>query len=150
MRISTWHGERTVKELADKNAVPFVWVTAPMLERAFPIIKAWGFKYKTFFVWDKVKHNVGHYNSVRAELLLICTRGSCLPDTGKLIVSVQTIERSAKHSEKPEEFYDIIDAMYDHGRKLELFSRDKSRPGWDADGNESDDQPQVTLVRPAA
>ena len=46
-----------------------------MLERSFPIIKAWGFEYKTFFVWDKVKHNVGYYNSVRAELLLVCTRG---------------------------------------------------------------------------
>ena len=112
-----------------------MWVTAPMLERCFPIIGAWGFEYKTFFVWDKVKHNVGYYNSVRAELLLICTRGSCTPDTGKLINSVQTIERSNKHSEKPEEFYSIIDAMYDHGRKLELFSR-KARPGWDADGDE--------------
>ena len=106
-----------------------------MLERSFPIIEAWGFEYKTFFVWDKVKHNVGYYNSVRAELLLICTRGSCTPDTGKLIDSVQTIERSNKHSEKPEEFYNIIEAMYDHGRKLELFSR-KARPGWDVDGNE--------------
>jgi N6-adenosine-specific RNA methylase IME4 len=54
-----------------------------------------------------------------------------------MIDSVQTIERSDKHRAKPEEFYAIIDAMYDHGRKLELFSR-KSRPGWDADGNESD------------
>jgi N6-adenosine-specific RNA methylase IME4 len=134
-------GKRTVKELADKNAVLFMWVTAPMLERCFPIIEAWGFKYKTFFVWDKVKHNVGHYNSVRHELLLICTRGSCKPDTGKLIDSVQTIERSNKHSEKPQEFYDIIDAMYDHGRKLELFSR-KARIGWDADGNEADVQPR--------
>jgi N6-adenosine-specific RNA methylase IME4 len=129
-------GSKTVKELTDKNAVLFFWVTAPMLERCFPIIEAWGFKYKTFFVWDKVKHNVGNYNSPRAELLLICTRGSCTPDTGKLIDSVQTIERSDKHSEKPEEFYNIIDAMYDHGRKLELFSR-KPRAGWDADGNEA-------------
>ena len=31
----------------------------------------------------------------------------------------------------------IIEDMYDHGRKLELFSR-KPRQGWDADGNEAD------------
>jgi N6-adenosine-specific RNA methylase IME4 len=128
-------GGRTVKELADKDAVLFLWVTAPMLKRAFPIIEAWGFEYKSLFVWDKIRHNVGFYNSVRAELLLICTRGSCTPDTGKLIDSVQSIERSNKHSEKPHEFYDI-EAMYDHGRKLELFAR-KNRPGWDSDGNES-------------
>jgi N6-adenosine-specific RNA methylase IME4 len=141
-------GSRTVKELADENAVLFFWVTAPMLERCFPIVEAWGFKYKTFFVWDKVKHNVGNYNSPRAELLLICTRGSCTPDTGKLIDSVQTIERSNKHSEKPQEFYDIIEAMYDHGRKLELFSR-KTRLGWDSDGNESDEGASHRLLEAA-
>jgi N6-adenosine-specific RNA methylase IME4 len=134
-------GKRTVKELAEKDAVLFLWVTAPMLERAFAIIKAWDFHYKTLFVWDKVRHNVGFYNSVRAELLIIATRGSCTPDTGKLIDSVQTIGRSDRHSEKPEEFYTIIDAMYDHGRKLELFSR-KPRLGWDSDGNEADLKPE--------
>ena len=51
---------------------------------------------------------------------MICTRGSCLPDTDKLIDSVQTIERSDKHSEKPQEFYTLIESMYTYGRKLEL------------------------------
>lgn len=128
-------GERLIKDLTDDDAVLFMWVTAPLLERCFPIINAWGFKYKSFFIWDKVRHNMGFYNSVRAELLLIGTRGSCLPDTGKLINSVQTIERSGKHSEKPQEFYDIIKSMYDHGRKLEMFAR-CHRKNWDCDGNE--------------
>jgi N6-adenosine-specific RNA methylase IME4 len=127
-------GERTVKEMVDKDAVLFMWVTSPLLERCFPIIEAWGFDYKSSFVWDKIKHNMGHYNSVRHELLLICTRGSCKPDVPRLIDSVQSIERT-KHSQKPHEFYEIIEGLYDHGRKLELFSR-TSRDGWDMDGNE--------------
>jgi N6-adenosine-specific RNA methylase IME4 len=146
------NGKRTVKELVDKNAVLFLWVTAPMLERSFPIIKAWGFEYKTFFVWDKVKHNIGYYNSARAELLLICTRGSCTPDTGKLIDSVQSIGRSNKHSEKPQEFYDIIEAMYDHRRKLEIFARN-GRKGWDSVGNEIGDRVEMlhaTTMKEAA
>lgn len=128
-------GARLVRDMADKNSVLFMWVTSPLLARCFPIIEAWGFEYKSSFVWDKVKHNMGHYNSVRHEFLLICTRGSCKPDVPKLIDSVQSIERSNKHSQKPEEFYTIIDGLYDHGRKLELFSRQK-RAGWDFDGNE--------------
>ena len=131
-------GKRSVRELADDNAVLFLWVTAPMLERCFKIVRAWGFEYKASFVWDKARHVMGHYNSVRHELLLICTRGSCTPDTGKLIDSVQRIERSDRHSEKPHEFYAIIDAMYDYGRKLELFSRGSAPKDWDTDGNESD------------
>ena len=42
-------GKRTVRELADKNAVLFLWVTAPMLERAFPIIKGLGFRVQDVF-----------------------------------------------------------------------------------------------------
>jgi len=104
-----------IKDLALDDAVLFMWVTSPLLEECFPLINAWGFKYKTSFVWDKVKHNVGHYNSVRHEFLLICTRGSCKPDIPKLIDSVQTIERTEKHSEKPEEFRAIIDTLYTAG-----------------------------------
>jgi len=125
-----------VKELAEDNAVLFFWVTSPLLEECFPVIKSWGFKYKTSFVWDKVKHNMGHYNSVRHELLLICTKGSCLPDSSKLIDSVVEIERSQKHSEKPEEFRNIINTLYTFGAKIELFSRKKVE-GWSVWGNQS-------------
>ena len=94
----------------------------------------WDFKYKTSFVWDKIKHNFGYYNSVRHELLLVCTKGSCTPDNSKLFDSVQSIGRKA-HSEKPEEFREIIDTLYTRGKKIELFSR-KTVKGWDVWGNQ--------------
>jgi MT-A70 len=126
---------RLVKDLADENAVLFMWVTAPLLKRCFPIIEAWGFEYKANFVWHKIDHVMGFYNSVRHEHLLIATKGSCTPDNKKLFDSVQSIKRT-EHSRKPHEFYEIIETLYDHGRKVELFAR-YSRPGWDSDGNES-------------
>jgi N6-adenosine-specific RNA methylase IME4 len=126
-----------VQEWAEDDAVLFLWATSPMLENAFQVIRAWGFKYKTSFVWDKVKHNFGHYNSVRHEFLLVCTRGSCTPDAGKLFDSVQTIERSDRHSEKPEEFRKIIETLYTRGARLELFARAK-HPGWSSFGNQLD------------
>ncbi len=127
--------ELPVRELADDNAVLFLWTTSPHLEESFDVIRAWGFKYKTSFVWDKVKHNMGHYNSVRHELLLVCVRGSCQPDVPRLFDSVQSIERT-EHSVKPEEFRTIIDTIYPHGRRVELFAR---RPvdGWERWGNEA-------------
>lgn len=124
-----------VKDLAENDAVLFLWVTSPLLEECFPVIRAWGFKYKASFVWDKVKHNMGHYNSVRHEFLLICTRGSCTPDEKTLIDSVQSIERTDKHSEKPREFRDIIETLYKHGAKLELFAR-HNHEGWITYGNQ--------------
>jgi N6-adenosine-specific RNA methylase IME4 len=123
-----------VKQLADDNAVLFLWVTSPMLEDAFRVVHAWGFEYKTSFVWDKVKHNMGYYNSVRHEFLLVCTRGSCTPDNIKLFDSVQTIERG-EHSEKPERFREIIDTIYTNGARIELFARHPA-DGWEVWGNE--------------
>jgi N6-adenosine-specific RNA methylase IME4 len=123
----------SVNDLSDINSVLFIWVTSPFLEEVFTVINAWGFKYKTSFVWDKIKHNMGHYNSVRHEFLLIATKGSCTPDNLKLFDSVQSIEKT-EHSKKPEEFYNIIETLYS-GKKIELFARNK-RDGWDYWGNE--------------
>ncbi len=125
-----------VREMAEDNAVLFLWVTSPFLEDSFKIIRAWGFEYKASFVWDKVGHNYGHYNSVRHEFLLVCTRGSCTPDESTLFDSVQSIPKTDKHSQKPEEFRRIIETLYTEGEKLELFARGDF-DGWDCWGNET-------------
>ena len=124
-----------INALANDDAVLFLWATCPLLVEALELVKAWGFKYKAQFVWNKTKHNMGHYNSVRHELLLVCTKGSCLPDANQLINSVQHIERT-KHSAKPEEFRTIIETLY-LGKKIELFRRGEAPEGWDVWGNEA-------------
>jgi len=125
-----------VFNISEKDSVLFLWVTSPLLEDAFKVISSWGFKYKTSFVWDKVKHNMGHYNSVRHEFLLIATKGSCVPDNKTLYDSVQSIERNDNHSEKPIEFLNIIDDIYTHGNKLEMFCRNIKKENWFGWGNE--------------
>lgn len=126
--------ELDVISITTENAALFLWVTSPMLEECFAVIQAWGFKYKASFVWDKIKHNMGHYNSVRHEFLLICTKGSFMPENKKLYDSVQSIERT-KHSEKPERFRQIIECLYPSGKKIEFFARSQHK-GWEAFGNE--------------
>lgn len=121
-----------IKELSQENAVLFLWVTSPLLEECFSVINSWGFKYKASVVWNKDAHNVGHYVSVRHELLLICTRGSCLPDIDTLFPSVVT-EKRGEHSVKPETFRKMIDAMYPKGKRVELFAR-REVMGWDVWG----------------
>jgi N6-adenosine-specific RNA methylase IME4 len=124
-----------VKDLTEDDAVLFLWSTSPHLPEALEVIKAWGFNYKTTFIWDKVKHNMGHYNSVRHEILLVCTKGACTPDVKKLFDSVVSIERT-EHSKKPEYFREIIETLYTYGNKIELFSR-SAPDGWDVFGNQA-------------
>jgi N6-adenosine-specific RNA methylase IME4/ParB-like chromosome segregation protein Spo0J len=124
-----------VKDMAQDDAVLFLWVTSPLVPESMQVIEAWGFKYKASFVWDKVKHNMGHYNSVRHEFLWICVRGSCQPDVRKLFDSV-VVEERTEHSKKPEQFYEIIDTLYPQGKRIELFAR-AARKGWQRWGFEA-------------
>jgi N6-adenosine-specific RNA methylase IME4 len=122
---------------AADNAVLFLWVTSPLLEESVQVITAWCFEYKSSFIWDKMAHNYGHYNSLRHEFLLICTRGSFLPKSKKLIPSVQSVKRG-RHSEKPEKFREIIHKMYgppNEKTHLELFARKRVK-GWTPHGND--------------
>lgn len=127
--------ELPIADLSEDNAVLFMWVTSPKLFDAKKVIDAWGFDYKTSFIWDKVKHVMGHYNSVRHEILLVCVRGSFPKQNNTLHDSVISIERTDEHSEKPEYFRKLIEEMYPNSKKIELFARKKSE-GWDAWGNE--------------
>jgi N6-adenosine-specific RNA methylase IME4 len=129
------------------NAVLLIWVPAAFMLLSGKVISAWGFEYKTNIVWNKVRHTWGYYTSARHEHLSICTRGSCLP--GPKFNSVQTIERSSRHSEKPEQFREIIDLMYPppaRGRndRIELFARERPPARWDWSGNEVEPMLEVT------
>ena len=124
-----------VAELALPDAVLFLWVTAPLLPDGLRVVEAWGFTYKACFVWDKVRGYNGHYNDVQHELLLVATRGSCVPDVATLPKSILREEKT-KHSRKPECFVKMEETLYPDGPRLELFQRVK-RTGWDGWGNES-------------
>jgi N6-adenosine-specific RNA methylase IME4 len=124
-----------IKDITEKDAVLFLWSTSPHLPEALEVAKAWGFTYKTTFIWDKIKHNMGHYNSVRHEILLVCTKGACTPDVKRLFDSVVSEERT-EHSKKPNVFREIIETIYTYGNKIELFAR-ITPEGWDVFGNQS-------------
>ena len=139
----------SVADRAAEDCVLFCWATFPLLPTALRVVHAWGFTYKTAFVWNKQRYNMGHYHRCEAELLLVCTRGSFAPVVDDR--PSQIIEGgAAEHSRKPEESYGLIDGLYPHGPRLELFAR-RVRDGWDSWGNElatsaSIDSPSVQHV----
>jgi N6-adenosine-specific RNA methylase IME4 len=128
--------ELDVKAMAEDDAVLFCWATFPLLPDALQVVKAWGFTYKTAFVWSKGRPNFGHYHNASAEMLMVCTRGSCTPEIDKRENQVQAIERTGKHSGKPEEFRELVSRLYPSGPRIELFRRGAAPKGWDVFGNE--------------
>lgn len=128
-----------VQDITIDNAVLFLWATFPKLEEAFQVVNAWGFKYRTAIVWDKVRMGQGIYTRQQTELLLIAIKGEMYSPEIKYsgnFRSLVSIERSQNHSEKPKEFYGIIEGLYPDCAKVELFARNQ-REGWTVWGNQA-------------
>lgn len=124
-----------LKVPAAKDAILYLWTVAPRLEAGLAVMSAWGFRYKTQAVWDKVKVGMGFWFRGQHEILMVGTRGSVSPPPQSLrIPSVIRCPRG-RHSAKPDYVRDQIAAWYPSARRLEMFSRLK-RPGWEVFGND--------------
>jgi N6-adenosine-specific RNA methylase IME4 len=128
---------------AAANCVLFLWVTSPKVAEGLRVIEAWGFTYRTSLVWVKDRIGLGRYVRNQHEYLMIAKRGDLpLPLPEDHPASVINAPRRA-HSEKPEEAHKIIERMYPHLDRCELFAR-QPRTGWVSWGNE------VTVIPAAA
>ena len=118
-----------------KDSVLFLWATAPKLEDALRVLNAWGYRYKSHIVWDKIKIGMGYWARGQHELLLVGTKGKVSPPSPSLRVrSVLRIPRTI-HSRKPAEIRDMISRWFPNEKKLEMFARERVE-NWDAWGNE--------------
>jgi hypothetical protein len=66
---------RPVAKIAADDCVLFLWATAPMLPQALHVMIAWGFSYRSNFVWVKPTPGTGYRNRNRREHLLVGVRG---------------------------------------------------------------------------
>ena len=143
-----------VKDIMDENCILFLWVTMPLLDVSFEVLKAWGFKYKTLgFSWIKIKKNaiknqysflmesclddnsrgIGHYTMCNTELCLIGVKGRFKRKQNNIKQIIFSARR--KHSQKPDETRKRIVDLSGVLPRIELFARNKTK-GWDVWGNE--------------
>ena len=138
-----------VRDISEDNSVLLLWVTMPMLEEAFKVINAWGFKYKTCaFTWVKINKDgsiymgMGRHTRSNVEICLLATKGK---GVSRITASIKNthLHPKTKHSEKPLLFKNLIQQLYGyHLPKIELFSRSKTE-GWDVWGNEVESDIQL-------
>ena len=131
-----------VSNIAKPDAVLLMWVIDPLLDKAFEVINAWGFKYKTVaFTWAKTNKTkpgsftgLGYWTRGNPEMCLLATKGK--PKRLSKSVPQLVVEQRREHSRKPDIMYSHIENLLE-GPYIELFARTK-RPGWDAWGNQVD------------
>lgn len=124
----------SIAPLAAERAHLHLWTTNGFLPDAFRVIQAWGFDYKSCFVWCKPQMGIGNYWRVSHEFLLLGVKGG-LTFADRGLMSWGEFRR-AKHSAKPEEIRGFIERA-SPGPYLELFGR-STRDGWTVFGNQVD------------
>ena len=107
----------------DTNAVLYLWATAPKLEEALSVMKAWGFQYKSHAIWDKVKIGMGYWFRGQHEILLVGTKGKFSPPPQTLRTSSVFRYKRGRHSEKPCQIRDYISQWFPNSKKVELLYR---------------------------
>ena len=127
-----------VPRMADDSFL-FLWRVSSMVEEAYSVARAWGFRPVAEIVWMKLTSTgeevfFGMGRTVRAshETCIIAKRGSPSPKS-RSERSVLLAPRG-RHSEKPVEFYALVERLFD-GPYVELFAR-RRRAGWAQHGDE--------------
>lgn len=121
------------------DAVLFLWMVESMQHEALYVCDTWGFVPKTSLIWIKRtstgKRHFGMGRTLRAEheRCIVATRGKAAPAVRNVRSTFEAPVR--EHSQKPDEFYTIVERLYPDARKFELFARTE-RPGWTQSGDQ--------------
>jgi len=132
-----------IDDFAAEQSLLFLWATTGrtlegniVLEQAFQIVKAWGFRYRVMLYWDKQGDGIPKpWTPYRCtiEPILFCTRGiSRVPPYGRYCDIFKAPQTS--HSEKPAHFYQML-RQWTPAPRIDIFAR-KAHEGFDGWGLE--------------
>jgi N6-adenosine-specific RNA methylase IME4 len=123
-----------VADHAEQDAHLWLWTTNAFMEEAHRVARCWGFHPLTIVTWCKPGPGVGHYVRNNTEHIIFATKGRAQTPVEKPLSSWFVWPRG-KHSEKPGEFYDLVEQVSPSPR-LEMFAR-RQHLGWDTWGDEA-------------
>jgi N6-adenosine-specific RNA methylase IME4 len=122
-----------VADIAHEHCILWLWTTNFHMCEALSLAAGWGFEHKTILTWIKDKFGFGDWLRCQTEHVLMATRGK--PTVQLTNQSTALFAPARAHSEKPDEFYALVERLCPAPRYCELFAR-RARENWDGHGDE--------------
>jgi N6-adenosine-specific RNA methylase IME4 len=124
-----------VASIAHKDCILWLWTTNQHMREAFTVLDAWEFEHRVPLTWDKGKIGLGDWLRGQTEHCLMATRGK---PTVTLSAQSTLLRAPARaHSQKPVEFYGLVESLCPAPRYADLFSRYRHSDKWDCHGDEA-------------
>src|SRR5262249_61958297 len=107
------------------NCHLFLWVVSHFLEACFGLVRAWGFEPSRVHTWHKnTIHGLTGLPGYNSEFVLYARRGQPRFDNiagSGFVTCFNGINKG--HSQKPNEFYEMIRKVTPRSRRIDVFSR---------------------------
>jgi N6-adenosine-specific RNA methylase IME4 len=124
-----------VASIAARDCILWLWTTNHHMRNAFRVLDAWGFKEYTMLTWVKNKIGMGDWLKGQTEHCIMAARGKPVVELTTQTTALHAPRRA--HSQKPREFYKLVEKLCPAPRYAYLFSRHRPGPNWDCHGNEA-------------
>lgn len=122
-----------IPKIADGNCHLYIWITNRTFQKGFRLFNAWGFRYITCLTWIKPHYGVGNYFRSQTEHVMFGVKGQ--QSLKRHDVGTWFEAPCKKHSEKPDEFYRLVESC-SYAPYIDIFGR-REREGWSVWGENS-------------
>jgi N6-adenosine-specific RNA methylase IME4 len=117
-----------VGSIMHADSILWFWVSNFHLRYAYQVLAAWGFHATpTMLTWAKDKSNWGHWLYGQTEHAIMAVRGKPVVTLSNQATLLSAPARA--HSQKPQEFYDLVESLCPAPRYVDLFSRYQHKVG---------------------
>jgi N6-adenosine-specific RNA methylase IME4 len=124
-----------VASISHDDAICWLWVTNFDMRQAFQVLDAWDFQLRTILTWEKDKIGHGAWLRCQTEHCIMAVRGKPIVTLTNQSTLLRAPVRT--HSQKPVEFYDLVESLCPAPRYADLFSRYQHNSRWDCHGDEA-------------
>jgi N6-adenosine-specific RNA methylase IME4 len=127
-----------ITSIMHADSILWFWVSNFHLRYAYQVLllDAWDFhQTPTMITWGKNKSNWGHWVFGQTEHAIMAVRGKPIVTLTNQTTLLHAPARA--HSQKPAEFYDLVESLCPAPRYADLFSRYRHNEKWDCHGDEA-------------